>query len=231
MLWKRYALVFGIGLIVANGYTFWPALAYANTLIHCPPIFGVLSYDVKGAAQVVAAPLYSEMQLVMQPGSTAFETAIYRSDANNLTRLFKDYPIVGSVTQDLRQINGLDGLTNPVPANQAGVTITFENKTFESIHVADLLYSIRVDSSATDASYELGGEPCWTGLVLTVGSLPYSGPLPFGRIQPIAVIINNGAAVIASTIACIALRLHWWRPKTSSTKNSATSSEVSSPSL
>jgi len=231
MLWKRYALVFGIGLIVANGYTFWPALAYANTWTSCPAIFGILSYDVKGAAQVVGSPLYSEMQLVMHPGSTAFETAIYQSDANNLTRLFQVYPTVGSVTQDLHQIDGFDGLTNPVPANQAGVTITFENKTFESIHVANLLYSIRVDNSSTDASYEIGGGPCWTGLVLTVGSFPYSGPLPIGRIQAIAVIINDGAAVIASTIACIALRLHLWRPKTSSTKNSATPSEVSSPSL
>jgi len=231
MLWKRYALVFGIGLIVANGYSVWPALVYGNTLIHCPAIFAVLSYDVKGAVQVVAAPLYSEMQLVMHPGSTAFETAIYRSDANNLTRLFQDYPIVGSVTQGLHQFDGFGGVTSPVPANQAGVTISFENETFESIHVAYLLYGIRVDSSATDASYEIGGAPCWTGLVLTVGSLPYSGPLPFGRIQPIAVIINNGAALVASTIACIALRSYWSRPKTSSTKNSASPSEVLSPSL
>jgi hypothetical protein len=211
---KRYTLVFGIILIIANGYTFWPAFAYANTLIHCPAIFGILSYDVKGAAQVVAAPLYSEMQLVMHRGSTANETAIYRSDANNLTRLFQDFPTVGSVTQDLSQINRFDGSTNPVPANQAGVTITFENKAFEGIHLADLVYSIRVDASATDASYEIGGAPCWTGLVLTVGSLSYSGPLPFGRVQPIAAIINNVAALIVSTIACIALRFYWSRPKT-----------------
>ncbi len=72
MLWKRYALVFGIGLIVANGYTFWPAFAYANTSINCPAIFGVLSYDVNGAAQVVAAPLYSEMQLVVPPWVHSF---------------------------------------------------------------------------------------------------------------------------------------------------------------
>jgi hypothetical protein len=222
MLWKRYALVFGIGLIVANGYTFWPALAYTNTLIHCPAIFGILSYDVKGAAQIVGVPLYSEMQLVMHPGSTAFETAIYRSDANNLTRLFQDYPIVGSVTQDLHQFDGFGGVTSPVPANQAGVTITFENKTFESIHVAYLLYSIRVDSSATDASYEIGGAPCWSGLVLTVGSLPYPGPLSFGRIQPIAVITSNVAALIVSMIACIALRFYWSRPKTSANKNQTT---------
>ena len=110
-------------------------------------------------------------------------------------------------------------MTSPVLANETGVTITFQNKTSESIHVADLLYSISVDSSATDASYEIGGAPCWTGLVLTVGSLPYYGPLPFGRIQPIAVIINNVAALITSAIACLALRFYWSRPKTSSSKN------------
>ena len=211
--------MFGIGLIIANSYTFWPAFAYANTLIHCPAIFGNLSYDVKGAAQVVGAPLYSQMQLVVHPGSTAFETAIYRSDSNNLTRLFQDYPTVGSVTQDLSQINGFDGLTNPVPANERGVTITIQDKTFEGIHVANLLYGISVDGSATDASYEIGGAPCSTGLVLTVGSLPYSGPLPFGQIQLIGVIINNATALIASTIACLTLRVYLSRSKTSSSKN------------
>src|SRR5260370_36848755 len=110
MLWKRYALVFGIGLLIAKGYTVWPVLAYANIWISCPAIFGILSYDVKGPVQVVAAPLYSEMQLVIHYGSTAFETAIYRSDAINLARLFQDYPTVGSVTQDLHQIDGFDGL-------------------------------------------------------------------------------------------------------------------------
>ncbi len=221
MLWKRYALVFGIGLIVANAYTFWPTLAYGNSLIGCTLVIGTLSYDVKGATQVVGAPLYSEMQLVMHPGSTAFETAVYRSDNNNLTRQFQDFPAIGSnpVVQELYQIDGSDGLIHPVLANETGVTVTFQNKTFEGIHVADLLDSISVDSSATDASYEIGGAPCWTGLVLTVGSLPYSGPLPFGRIQPIAVIINNAAALIASTIACIALRFYWSRPKTIASKN------------
>src|SRR3989442_3223404 len=174
MLWKRYALVFGIGLIVANGYSVWPALVYGNTLIHCPAIFAVLSYDVKGAAQVVAAPLYSEMQLVMHPGSTAFETAIYRSDANNLTRLFQDYPIVGSVTQDLHQLDGFGGVTSPAPANQAGVTISFENETFESIHVAYLLYGIRVDRSATDSSLQISGGPCLTRGLVYVRNLPAS---------------------------------------------------------
>jgi len=222
MLWKRYALVVGIGLMVANGYTFWPTLAYGNSPIGCTQVIGTLSYNVKGAAQIVGAPFYFEMQLVMPLGSTALETAIYRSDSDNLTRLFKDYPAIGSnpVTQDLYRIDGFSGLTNPVLANETGVTITFQNKTFESIHVADLLYSINVDSSAPDASYEIGRAPCWTGLVLTVGSLPYSGPLSFGRIQPSAVIINNGTALIVSTIACIVLRFYRWLPKTSSSKNS-----------
>ena len=59
-------------MIIANSYTFWPAFAYANTSINCPAIFGVLSYDVNGAAQVVAAPLYSEMQLVVPPWVHSF---------------------------------------------------------------------------------------------------------------------------------------------------------------
>lgn len=229
MYWKRYAFVFGLALIIANAYTFWPAFAYANTSISCPSIFGNLSYDVKGATQVVGAPLYSEMQLVMRPGSTAYETATYQSDLNNLTQLFQyDYPINGSnfhrqgwnpVTQYLDQIDGFDGLTNQVVANETGVTITFQNITFEGIHVAKILYKITVSSSAEDASYELGAAPCWTGLVLTVGYMSYFGPLPLGDIQQISIIINNAVALIGSTIICIVLRFYWSRPKTSSNKN------------
>src|SRR5207245_9415415 len=97
------------------------------------------------------------MHLVVHPGSTAFETAIYRSDSNNLTRLFQDYPTVGSVTQDLSQINGFDGLTNPVPANERGVTITIQDKTFEGIHVASLFYGTSVGGAAKVAGCEVGG--------------------------------------------------------------------------
>lgn len=100
-----------------------------------------------------------------------------------------------------------------VAANQTGVTITFQNKTFQGIHVAVFLYSISVDSSAKDASYELGDAPCGTGLVLTIGDLPYAGPLAYGQVQLIGVILNNVIALAASTIACIALRFYWTRSK------------------
>lgn len=223
MYGKRYALIFAISLLVANTYTFWPAFAYADTATSCPAIFANLSYKVKGNVQVVGSPLYSEMQVVMKPGSMAYETATYQSDQNNLTRLFQyDYPINGSnftrpgwnpVTQYLEQINGFDGLTDSVAANATGVTITFQNITFEGIHVANILYKISVSSSAEDASYELGGAPCWTGLVLTVGNLPYFGPLAFGDIQQVSILINNALAIIGSTIACIFLRFYWTRPK------------------
>jgi hypothetical protein len=227
--WKRYAFVFAAALIVANAYTFWPAFAYANTAINCPGIFGNLSYNVEGAAKVVGAPLYSEMQLVMQPGSTSYETAVYQSANNNLTQLFQyDYPVNGSdftragwnpVTQYLDQINGFDGLTNQVMANATGVTITFQNITFEGIHVAKILYKITASSSAVDGSYEIGGAPCWTGLVLTVGYLPYFGPLAFGDIQQVGIIINNSIAVIGSTILCLVLKFYWSRQKTRLSKN------------
>lgn len=169
----------------------------------------------------MSGPLYSEMQLVMRPGSTASETATYQSDNNNLTRLFQnEYPINGNpVTQYLDQIDGFNGLKRPVAATETGVTITFHNITFEGIHVAKILYKIVVGSSAEGASYEIGAAPCWTGLVLTVGDQPYFGPLPFGDIQLIAIVINNSVALIGSTIVCVALRFYWSRPKPSSSKN------------
>lgn len=230
MFWKRYAVVFGVGLIIANAYAFWPAFAYSGAVFNCPLILGPIWFEVQGAAQVVGPPLYSEMQLVMHLGSTAYETEIHRSDNNNLTRLFQNYPPPGTnpVTQYLYQIDGITGLEyqNQVAASQTGVTITFQNITFEGIHIAKILYRIDVSNSAKDASYELGGPPCEAGLVLTVGSLPYAGPLAYGPVQLITIIISNGVALIGSTVACVTLRFYWKRPKTSSSKNRSDNAPV-----
>jgi hypothetical protein len=225
--------VFAIVLIIANGYTFWPMFAYPD-VTSCPLILAgtFLGFDVGGAAQVVGPPLYSEMQLVVHPGSTAYKTTVYRS-YNNLTGLSQDYPPYrGSpVTQDLYRIDGFTGMENDVAANQTGVTITFQNMTFEYSapppppypppYVAKILYKIDVSNSANAASYEIGRAPCLTGLVLTVGYLPYTGPLWIGQIQPIAIIINNVVAIIGSTIACIALRFYLTRSKTRPSNNRA----------
>ena len=227
--WKRYVAVFGIGLIIANSYAFWPAFAYANTGFNCAVILGPVWFEVSGAAQVVGPPFYSEMQLVMHQGSTAYETKSYRSDNNNLTRLFENYPPPGSnpVSQYLYQIDGFTGLEyqNQVEANQTGVTITFQNITFQGIHVAKILSRIDVSNSAKDASYELGGPPCQPGLLLTVGSIPYAGPLAYEPAQLITVIISDAVALIGSTIACFPLTLHWNRHKAKLGKNE---NEVSS---
>lgn len=59
-------MVFGFSLIIANGYTFWPALEYANASFNCPAILGPVYYQVEGV-QVVGAPLYGQMQIVMPP--------------------------------------------------------------------------------------------------------------------------------------------------------------------
>jgi hypothetical protein len=222
MYWKRYAVVFGIGLIIANSYAFWPAFAYSGAVFNCPSILGPIWFNVTGAAQIVGPPLYSEMQMVMHPGSTAYETEVYQSN-NNLTQVFQNYPPPGSnpVTQYLYQIDGFTGLEyqDQVAANQTGVTITFQNITFQGIHVAKILYRIGVSNSANDASYELGEPPCEAGFLLTVGSLQYAGPLAYEPVQLIAVIISNVVGLIGSTIACVALRFYWKRPKTSSSKN------------
>jgi hypothetical protein len=223
MYWKRYAVVFGIGLIIANAYAFWPTFAYSGAVFNCPAILGPIWFDVSGAAQVVGPPLYSEMQMVMHQGSTAYETKFYRSDYNNLTRDFQNYLPPGSspVTQFLYQIDGLTGLEyqNLVAANQTGVTITFQNITFEGIHVAKILSRIDVSDSAKDTSYELGEPPCGAGLLLTVGPLPYAGPLAYEPVQLITVTISNLVGLTASAIACIPLKHYWNRPETSSSKN------------
>jgi len=167
--------------------------------------------------------------MVMQQGSTAYETKSYRSDSNNLTRVFENYPPPGSnpVTQYLYQIDGFTGLEyqSSAAANRTGVTITFQNITFQGIHAAKILSRIDVSHSAKDASYELGTPPCGAGLLLTVGPLPYAGPLAYEPVQLITVMISNVIALIGSTIACFRLTLYWNRPKARLDKNG---NEVSS---
>ncbi|MCL5068774.1 MAG: hypothetical protein M1368_10545, partial [Thaumarchaeota archaeon] len=205
---KTYALIYVLALLIANVYTFWPAVAYGNEMISCPAIIADLSYRVTGANLAVGPPLYSASQYLLHPGSVAYELEIYNSTSlgNNLTSFFRNtYPYNGSTPnpswnpaiQYLSLINGFSGLLDSVTSNQTGVSITFQNITFQGIHVAEILYKIEVSKNAPSASYAFW-LVCTPGFVLTVGSLPYSGPLPFGRIQGIAVIINNAIALAAA---------------------------------
>ena len=209
--WKRYAIIYAIGLIIANAFAFYPAFAY-HAAFGCP-ILRPVTYQIQGAAQVFGPPLFSQVQMVMSPGSTAYEMKIYNDDQNNLTAQFQNYPQSGTnpVTQYLYKLGNNGASLTGVAANETGVTITFQYKTFQGIHVAVLHYSIQVNSSATGASYEIGDAPCGTGLVLTVGNLPYTGPVWHGEVQLVQVIIYNIIAIVASTIACIGLRFYWTR--------------------
>ena len=209
---RRYALIFAISLLLANAYTFWPAIAYGNTPIYCPAYIADLSFSITGAAQVVGPPLYSQKQFVMSPGSVAYETETYNSTqlGNNLTGFFQSsHQSSNPVTQYLWQINAFSGQFISIPANQTGVTITFQNLTFQGIHVAKFLYKIVVSRSAESASYMLVFPCAGPGLVLTVGSIPYAGPLAYGEIQLSAIIINNAIALVGATIISIILRFYW----------------------
>ena len=210
---KSYLLIYVLAILVANAYTFWPAVAYGNEAISCPAIIADLSYRVTGANMVVGPPLFSATQYLLRPGSVAYELEIYNSTSlgNNLTAYFRNsYPYNGSTPnpgwnpeiQYLSQINGLSGSLNSVSTNETGVTITFQNITFLGIHIAEILYKIEVSQDAPSASYAFG-LVCFPGFVLTVGSLPYTGPLPSGRIQGIGVIVNNSIALVAATIISI----------------------------
>ena len=211
---KRYAVIFAISLLVANGYTFWPAIVYWNTPTSCPAYIADISFSITGSTQIVGPPLYSQMQFLVKPGSTAYETETYNATrfGNNLTAYFaSDHFTPYTVSQYLWMINPFSGQINPVPFNQTGITITLQNLTFQGIHVAKFLYKIAVSGSAEHASYMLAIPCVGPGLVLTVGSIPYIGPLAYGEVQEIGIIVNNVVAFIAAAVISIALSFYWHR--------------------
>ena len=214
MYGKRYALIFAISLLVANVYTFWPAIAYGNTPHHCPAYIADLSFHVSGDAQVVGPPAYSEMQIVMKPGGVAYETDLYNSTelGNNMTAFFKASEFQqDSPMRYLWQLDPLSGEFYSVTASQTGVSITFQNLAFQGIHIARILWKIAVSNTASPASYMLVFPCVGPGLVLTVGSIPYSGPLPYGSVQLVGIIINNSIALAAAAVFSVIMRFYWHR--------------------
>jgi hypothetical protein len=215
---RSYAVIYLLVLLVANLYTFIPGIESENAVYHCPSIFGQLSYEISGAAEVVGPPLFAEEQLIVRPGATAYETMVFKSDLNNLTSLLgSSYPVNGSsftpsgwnpVTQSLQQISIFGWASGFVSAKVAGVAITFQNITFQGIHVADVLYKISANESAELATYDIGYGLCWTGLILTVGYLPFVEALDYGIVQPIGIIVNNAIALIFATIISLAMKTY-----------------------
>ena len=211
---KTYAFVFILSLLVANIYTFSPAFEYANRPIMCPAIFwNSQSMEATEFAQDLGAPLYSVQQALMKQGTSAYLIESYDSTGmgNNLTRLLKGY-YQDSFTflEKLNALNG--GQTSQVPANETGVSIVIENVTFPSIYHAKLVYRITVQANASAASYLLDYPACGNpGFVLTVGAIPYIGPLPYGIVQPIEVLVNNAIALVVATVASLLLARYWSR--------------------
>lgn len=211
---SRYAMVFVVAILLANVYTFWPALVYGNPTIECPAIFASVSYQITGSSLVVGPPLYSYEQFLLSQGSIAYEAVSYNStnDHNNLTRTL-NFPPSSSPDSffHLYQLDPLSGGEQGIPMNQTGVTIAYQNITFQGIYFAKVVYKISVSSSARSASYELGSSICGgTGLIMTIGSIPYGGPLDYGQIQLADILINNAIAVIVASGVCVFLRYYWY---------------------
>jgi hypothetical protein len=212
----RYTLVFALALIVANVYTFWPAFEYGNQIIPCPSIFASKSFEIVGPTQLFGRPLFSEEQFVMAPGTTAYEIETYNSSEtrNNLTSILQNPSGTNPSPNYLYQLDSFSGQVSQTPINQTGIVITFQNMTFQGIYFAKLVYKISVSSSANSASYELSFPICGdTGLIMTVGSLLYAGPLDYGEIQLAGIIINNAVALVAAALICVFLRFYWSRGK------------------
>lgn len=209
---KRYCVVFALCLLGVNLYTIYPIFEVGFGPISCPAYVADLSYQVNGSASVVGSPLYSETQILMKPGSVAYETDVYNSlgFGNNLTSFFISAQFERQpVTQYLYELDFFSGETNIVAANQTGITMTFQNVTFEGIYVAKILWKIVISNSANPASYILNFPCVGPGLVLTIGSIPYIGPLPYGSIQLAGLILNNTIGLATAAIICMSLKYYW----------------------
>jgi hypothetical protein len=199
---KRYALIYLVSLVVANTYAFWPAGAYGNEAVNCPAIIASFSFQVVGASQSVGPPLYSADQFLFQPGSSGYELGTYNSTnfGNNLTAMFESG--FNPLALSIGKINDYSGELNYESSKQTGLTIAFQNMTLEGSFVVKIRLKITVTSDAPTARFAVG-TVCTAGYILTVGSIPYFGPLPHGSVQPLSIILSNSIALIGATAVSI----------------------------
>ncbi len=211
---KIYALTVIAGLMLATSLYLAPSIVYGG-LHSCYVAPGNLSYQISNYNELVGPPLFSQNyeQFLLTPGQTAFVTYVWNATTygNNLTDFFTRGPRPGGFNYtSMERVNGFTGWGEYLTPNQTGVSIIFLNLTFQGTHIAKFFYKISVNNSAPSGTYYLyGGLGCALGLLLTVGFLPYWGPLIYGEIQPMAYLSNVAISLIGSSLLITALHLHY----------------------
>ncbi len=214
-----YGLVFALAFVLALSVYAWPAFAYAG-FHSCPAITGELSFTISGYWQLVGPPLFSEEQILVPPGSITYVTYIYTGYGdNNLTAWFSQENL-SSQPWSPERVDPFTGWTDRTAMNSSGVTETFQNITYQGTHIAMLLYRFDITKSAGPATYMLAGV-CETGLLLTVGYLPYGGPLPYGETQPVGLFFNFATSLAGALPIAVALHFYYWRAEVREAKSEA----------
>jgi hypothetical protein len=213
---KVYALILVAGLIIATALFLAPSIIYGGGFIYgCPPEVGQLSFKISNYTQLVGPPLFSQEQFVITPGTTTYVTFIWNatSNGNNAINWFTGTPpITGFNYTYLPRINSLTGEFDGLPTQQDGVIDEFQNITFQGTYIARILYKISLSPIATPATYELVYS-CDYHLLMTVGSLPYWGPLFYGVVQPMELIFNVAISLVGSSLLITILKIHYSDPK------------------
>ena len=201
---SRYFLIFFVFSLAAVSYWAWPGFAYSGPH-SCPADIANLSFQVYGSSKILGPPLFSEEQVLLTTPSTVYIVFLYNSPGNNLTQLFSEPHELG--TSNVLWIpNPFTGEVEWVTNNSTGTSVSYVNVTYQGIHSARVLYKIQANGSAQGYTYLLA-IPCITpGLLVTIGSIPYWGPLPFGELQLFALLIDLGVSFVFAAIVCLVLR-------------------------
>lgn len=221
-----YVLIFVLAFLAAAGFYIWPVFAFSGAH-SCPAVLADLSFQISGSNpiasgfggpgyhhEVVGQPLFSQTQLVLQPSYVAYITYVYDSTmlGNNMTEPLSGFGSPPYTVAFLYRIDPWTGQFEEVAANQTGVSFTLLGTYFsQSDTIARQIWEVSISKSAEPASYALA-IPCGTpGLVLTVGSLPYWGPIQWSSPQLSDFLVNVAVALVGATAISVALRWYWRR--------------------
>ena len=170
-----------------------------------------VSYMSHGFSYSLDKPFFTA-QDVLTPGSLAYLDVHYtttRFDPTfNLTSSLLN-PFQGSeyrpTIRDVFRVNLANGQFTWARPVDVGLTISLLNMSFSGSE-AVLQYSVSADRSSLPATYLLGIPDYCSPLFLTVGYLPYLGPLPQSGPQPITLVLYLLVAVLIGGCVHLFLR-------------------------
>ena len=219
MLWMTPIRLFILLSFFTNAYEIGVPPMYAPYGIYSCPATGysITAHPSAGFLLGVGPPLFSEPQVVIQPGHTAYIRLDLKGYAgNNVSQLIQPKPEVGQnwagsqllmvdwYTWIISNSSGIYGYRQL----QGGLTVTVSNFTIPAADTAFLTLKLVAAPSAPLGSYWLfGGHPCASSSeLLTIGSIPYWQSCWSCGIQPITFLVDEAVSAAVAFVYAVIMR-------------------------